>query len=233
MQFDPQKHNRRSMRLKGYDYAQPGAYFVTLVTQDRANLFGEITDGVMCLSRIGEIIRSAWLRLPGLFPIHHDEWVIMPNHLHAIIWILDLGKGEASDSQDIWDPWRHLMDASPQHQAIGTKSGSLGAIIQNFKSISTRKINQGRGEASATLYHAASLHSMTDASPLDQSSAMHHATSLHNITDDSPKRGQHIWQRNYYEDIIHNQPELDQIRQYIADNPYRWVEDQENPEKSG
>jgi REP element-mobilizing transposase RayT len=208
MKFDPSIHHRRSIRLKGYDYSQSGVYFITLVAQDRLNLFGEITDGVMCLSRIGEITRSAWLRLADLFPIRHDEWVIMPNHLHAIIWILDLGRGEASASKDFLDPWRSLT----QRQAIGTRSGSLGAIIQNFKSISRRKINQGRGNALADITHAASSRSKAEA---------------------STKHAERIWQRNYYEHIIRNQPELDRIRQYIADNPHQWEEDQENPERSG
>jgi REP element-mobilizing transposase RayT len=182
------------------------------VAQDRLNLFGEITDGVMCLSRIGEITRSAWLRLADLFPIRHDEWVIMPNHLHAIIWILDLGRGEASASKDFLDPWLSLTDASPQRQAIGMRSGSLGAIIQNFKSISTRKINQGRGNALADICHAVSSRSKAEALPKD---------------------AERIWQRNFYEHIIRDQPELDRIRQYIADNPHQWEEDQENPERSG
>jgi hypothetical protein len=121
MKFDPSIYHRHSIRLKDYDTSQSGAYFITLVAQDRLNLFGEFTDGVMCLSRIGEITRSAWLRLADLFPIRHDEWVIMPNHLHAIIWILDLGRGEASASKDFLDPWRSLTDASPQHQASASK----------------------------------------------------------------------------------------------------------------
>lgn len=212
MKFDPSIHHRRSIRLKDYDYSQSGVYFITLVAQDRANLFGEITDGVMCLNRVGEVIRSTWLRLVDLFPIRHDEWVIMPNHLHAIMWILDLSTGEASASRDFLDPWRSLADASPQRQAIGTRSGSLGAIIQNFKSISTRKINQNRSETFANNYHAVLLPSKADA---------------------SPKGGIRIWQRNYYEHIIRDQPELDRIRQYITDNPHQWEEDQENPERSG
>jgi putative transposase len=212
MKFDPTIHHRRSIRLKNYDYSQPGAYFVTLVTQNRANLFGEIADGVMRLNDLGEIVRSTWLRLQDFFSIYHDEWLIMPNHLHAIIWIFDPGgTGEASTQWNWVDaspqrliagesspqrliasdssPQRLIAsESSPQRQPIGTRSGSLGAIIQNFKSISTRKINQ----------------------------AQH-----------SP--GTPTWQRNYYEHITRNQAELERIRQYIADNPRHWAENEENP----
>ncbi len=209
--YDPQLHHRHSIRLKGYDYTLPGPYFITLVTQQRANLFGEITDGVMCLDQFGEIIQSAWLRLPVYFPIEQDSWVIMPNHLHAILWITDLDRVEASQHPSDWQPWDTLQDASPLHRPAGTSRGSLGAIIQNFKTVTTRKINQGRGEASAGIYRAAPLLRQADA---------------------SPRRPNPIWQRNYYDHIIRNQKELDQIRHYILENPRMWCEDQENMESS-
>ncbi len=63
MKFDPQKHHRRSIRLKGYDYSQAGAYFVTMVTWQREMLFGEIVDGVMTLNRYSVIVRDAWFDL--------------------------------------------------------------------------------------------------------------------------------------------------------------------------
>lgn len=214
MKFDLRIHHRRSIRLKEYDYTQPGAYFITLVTQDRANLFGEIIDGVMRLNVLGEIICSNWLRLPNFFPIRHEEWVIMPNHLHAIIWILDSDTGEASVISNSSNSYNLFSDALPQSKAIGTKPGSLGAIIQNFKSISTRKINRWTkdsrtGEASATVRHETPKPLRADASP------------------------QHIWQRNYFEHIIRSQPELERIRQYIAGNPSQWTADEENPGRSG
>jgi putative transposase len=60
MKFDPQKHHRRSIRLKGYDYAQPGAYFVTLVTWHRDPLFGEVVGGRVRLSPVGKIVADEW-----------------------------------------------------------------------------------------------------------------------------------------------------------------------------
>lgn len=139
VEFDPLKHHRRSIRLKGYDYSTPGAYFVTVVTFRREELMGEITNGVMKLNRLGLLVQQCWQAIP----LHHlqarlDEYIIMPNHIHGIIL---LSKGEASARADTR---RRLIakvaDASPQ-PASGTKSRSLGAIIQNFKSVSTRKAN--------------------------------------------------------------------------------------------
>jgi hypothetical protein len=91
MQFDPQKHHRRSTRLKGYDYAQPGAYFVTICTYQRQCWFGDICDGRMCLNHIGYIVAQEWVRSSQIRQeIELDEWVIMPNHLHGIVLITDI-----------------------------------------------------------------------------------------------------------------------------------------------
>ena len=84
----PSSHQRHSIRLKGYDYTQPGAYFVTILTYQRQNIFGEIIAGVMRMSPYGERIRRAWDDLHRHY--HHvslDEFVIMPNHVHGIIII--------------------------------------------------------------------------------------------------------------------------------------------------
>ena len=67
MAFDPKVHHRRSIRLRGYDYAQPGAYFVTVVTWQREMLFGEVRDGAMVLNRFGAIAEREWERLAGRF----------------------------------------------------------------------------------------------------------------------------------------------------------------------
>ena len=92
MTFDPQKHNRTSTRLRGYDYSLAGAYFITLVTYQREMLFGEIVGGNMKLHRQGEIVQEEWFRSAEirkeirLFP---DEFVVMPNHVHGIVWIVE------------------------------------------------------------------------------------------------------------------------------------------------
>lgn len=79
-------HHRRSIRLKGYDYAQAGAYFVTMCTQDRVCLFGDVVDGQMRLNECGQVVADAWSWLSGRYPyVALDEWVVMPNHLHGIM----------------------------------------------------------------------------------------------------------------------------------------------------
>ena len=81
MKYDPKKQHRRSIRMQGFDYHQNAAYFVTLVSQGRECLFGEIKGGTMHLNVTGEIVQSAWLGLRSRFPgIELDEFVVMPNH---------------------------------------------------------------------------------------------------------------------------------------------------------
>lgn len=177
---------RRSVRLKGYDYSSPGAYFVTLVTFRREALFGEILDGEMYLNPLGKLVKKCWQAISIHFLLARlDEFVMMPNHLHGIIF---LSKGEASaDDTFVFPTTPQPADASPL-QPIGTKHGSLGAIIQNFKSISTRFAN--------SLYF---------------------------------NPGSILWQRNYFEHIIRNERELNDIRKYIQANPVLWENDKENP----
>jgi REP element-mobilizing transposase RayT len=91
MPYDPQKHHCRSIRLKDYDYTQPGAYFVTLVTYQRESLFGQIVGGKIQLTPLGEIVQQEWTRSTQLrreIELNDQEFVIMPNHLHGIVWLL-------------------------------------------------------------------------------------------------------------------------------------------------
>ena len=84
--YDPDKHDHRSMRLLGYDYSQPGAYFVTVCTQGRACLFGEIAEGEMRLNEAGKIVERWWKELAIKVPsVEVDDFVVMPNHFHGIV----------------------------------------------------------------------------------------------------------------------------------------------------
>ena len=163
MPFNPQKPHRRSIRLKGYDYTQPGA-------------------------------------LPAHFHIRLDEWVIMPNHFHGIIFI-EPGTGEASAFKDQKDPFNIMADASPQ-RPIGTQPGSLGAIIQNYKSITSRKIHALYGR---------SIRQQGKFNQVEREGGCFASTR--------------IWQRNYFEHIIRNEADWERIRDYIFTNPLHWVGD--------
>ncbi len=144
MIFDPQKHHRRSIRLKGYDYSQQGGYYVTIVTQYRECLFGNIIDGNMALNTFGRIIEYHWQKLPVHFKhIKLDVYQIMPNHLHGIIFIVE-SVGAMHSEENISKEQKKLRENASPLRPHGTKPGSLSAIMQNFQSVTTRKINRIR-----------------------------------------------------------------------------------------
>lgn len=91
---------RKSPRLQGYDYSQPGAYFVTICTHQRLHCFGEVIEGSMNLNRLGEIASELWFALPQHHPgIELDAFVVMPNHIHGIIVLVGTAPAlSASDS---------------------------------------------------------------------------------------------------------------------------------------
>jgi len=200
--YDPEKHHRRSIRLKGYDYTRPGAYFVTICTEKHAYLFGDICNETMQLNRYGDIVKACWDKLPQNFPfVKLDTFVVMPNHMHGIVIITDrdcnnddAGRGEAFAVSKRVQNSLGAVNASPlqskMQQPHGTQSDSLGAIMQNFKSVSTRKIN---------------------------------------TMNKTP--GISLWQRNYYDHIIRNEKSLNIIRRYILYNPVMWTYDMDNPDR--
>ena len=170
MKYNPDKHHRRSIRLREYDYSQAGAYFVTICTKDRESIFGEIAGGEMRLNSFGKMVQTCWLDLPRHYPhVELDAFVIMPNHIHGIVVLTYVGAG---------------LKPAPTH--------GLSEIIRGLKTFSSRRINDSRNTV-----------------------------------------GTPLWQRNYYEHIIRNETDLDNIRQYIMDNPIKWGEDENNPRNIG
>ena len=136
-----ERSGRRSIRLRDYDYSQFGAYFVTICTHDRACIFGNIVDGEMCLNAIGEITAEEWTkseRVRG--EIELDEWIVMPNHLHGIVWIT-----HNSDNRNVGATGRSPLPSGP-------KPRSIGAMVAGFKSAATKRINTILGTPGAPVW---------------------------------------------------------------------------------
>jgi REP-associated tyrosine transposase len=149
-----------SKRLSGYDYSQPGFYFVTVCTQQHRLVFSTIVDGQVSLKGPGQVAQSVWVTLPRRFAhVKLDEYVLMPNHLHAIIELTD----------------RDLSHAGPR--------AALWEIIRVYKA--------------ATSYHIRRLEG----------------------------KPWFAWQDDYYDSVIRTEAALQQIRQYILENPVRWSQD--------
>ena len=216
MKLDPQKLHRRSIRLQGYDYTQPGAYFITICTWQRECLFGDINGGEMSLNRLGEVVLHAWQDLPHHYShLELGGFCVMPNHVHAIMVLVEddpgrggsVSSGVSSPSLATYDDLRLPDQAKTRPRAApaltegrGIASNSdvgytpirhgLPEIVRAFKSFSARRLNLLR----------------------------------HTL-------GIPVWQRNYYEHIIRDDCEHDRIRSYIESNPLNWNIDDEHPEK--
>jgi len=122
-----------SARLPGWDYSTPGAYFITICTAGRAHLFGAVCDGQVILSPLGEIVRQEWEKS---FEIRQelvcDIYVIMPNHIHAIVRIVD--------GPPIETHGRASLSGVPAYRP----PKSVSSFVAGFKSAATKRINQHR-----------------------------------------------------------------------------------------
>ena len=139
MKSEPDIRQRRSIRLKGYDYSQPGAYFVTIVAHNRDCLFGRIMNKKMVMSKFGSIVEKEWRKTSKIRKeIELDTFIIMPNHLHGIIVILPSVGATGVGTPLLRLHWSPLPLSGPEPK-------SLGAIMAGFKSAVTKQINIIRG----------------------------------------------------------------------------------------
>lgn len=127
-------HHRRSIRLKGYDYTRAGMYFVTICAWQKTCLFGEIVNDAMVLNAYGEIVESCWHELPEHYQnVELDEMVVMPNHVHGIIVITDVGAG--------LKPAPTKGEPAPASTNAPPKQHGLSEFVRALKTFSARKIN--------------------------------------------------------------------------------------------
>ena len=151
---------RKSPRLRGYDYSQSGAYFVTICTQRRQQLFGDVLDGEMILNDYGKIAAACWTAIPD----HHtnvelDLYVIMPNHVHGIVVIND---GYDSSTADRIYPvptknrdhvgTRYIASGAKNRANPNRKRPTLGTIIGTYKAAVTRRINRNMNQPNAKIW---------------------------------------------------------------------------------
>jgi REP element-mobilizing transposase RayT len=197
--------NRRSIRLREYDYAAAGPYFVTLCAYRGHCIFGRFVNGRVVIDPIGQTIQSCWEQIPLHFPnITLDVFVIMPNHVHGIIMIHKPGtavpcpyggedgakrgtacRGPRLDSV----PFPPIVrEGNTQERFSSPVVGSLPTILRSFKSAVTKRVHENP----------------------------HFCDTR-------------VWQRGYYEHIIRTMRSLEETRRYIAENPSLWPEDPKHP----
>lgn len=142
MKYNPNKHHRRSIRLPGYDYSQSGAYFVTICAYRRQCLFGDVVDGRMVLNQYGDVVAQTYQWLCQHYSyLDLDEWIIMPNHFHAIMVITDEPRRGGSRTAPTTTNEQRTVNNSNNPSEPTVKRKSLGRLIGAFKTVSTKKIN--------------------------------------------------------------------------------------------
>ena len=133
--YDPDRHHRRSIRLKGYDYSQPGAYFFTISAQGRRELFGSVADDEMHLNAAGEMVHRRWQELGRRFAkVALDAFVVMPNHAHGIVFLENPSPKEGLV----------VAGSRKQEERRGTTERvPLSKVVQWLKTVTTNEYIRG------------------------------------------------------------------------------------------
>ena len=153
MKYDPKMRQRRSIRLPRYDYASPGSYFVTVCTHQRKLLFGEVIEGQMHRNALGDIVHAEWYATERVRPeVRLDAFVVMPNHLHGILEIINLEArrrlapdANVKAAEGKRATHRVAPTAGARSRPNGPAPGSIGAILGQIKSLTKKSINKTRG----------------------------------------------------------------------------------------
>ncbi|MEO8589162.1 MAG: hypothetical protein ABI432_07335 [Flavobacteriales bacterium] len=249
----PQRH---TIRWQGYDYAQQGAYYLTMCTDDRRHWFGHIADGVVHPSPMGELSKKCWDAIPQHMP-HVDvgEFMVMPNHVHGIVVIrervpdvrgvvrgrvLDVGaRHDAPDTNALNAPGIGAGGApgtTPDDPGNGMPGGDPDAADAPGQYTWARHDDNA---ADAHGQHTRARHDAPLRDPrkppgiprgaLGQVVASYKsAVTRIAYRDGLVPHGTPVWQRNYWDHVIRDDAEHERIAQYIQDNPKNWKGDRFN-----
>jgi REP element-mobilizing transposase RayT len=207
------KYRNETTRLPGFDYSQPGYYFVTICTEGRIHFFGEIVGFQMELSEIGKMAWKCWNEIPDHFPfVMPDAIIVMPNHIHGIIRITEHNEINESNDKNVGTQY-----FASQHESDGPIAGT-----QYFAS---PPIPEGNNES---MQYFASPPSEKGNKFGPQSQNLASIIRGYKIGVTKFCRQNNIsfaWQPLFYGHIVRNEFDLQRIRKYIQDNPRNWKED--------
>ena len=211
MSYNPDTRHRRSIRLKEYDYSQPGAYFVTICTQERLQLFGRITENVFEATPAGIMIQAVWNEIPLYYSgVESGTFVVMPNHIHAIIEINEPTAVPAAAA---------AVGAGPRACPNATPRGCPNATPRACPNAGpAQETGQARGPAPTFGLSLSDI--------IHRYKTMTTKRYADGVKNDgwAPFPGK-LWQRNYYEHIIRNDDDYNNIAEYIRNNPQNWTKD--------
>jgi putative transposase len=249
---DNPAHNRRSIRLKGYDYSKSGAYFITICVKDNVHFFGKIENGKMILNDAGRMIDKWWQKIPEKFPdIKLGEYQIMPNHFHAIVLNTGIVRADPSvrpnESKNNAivrpDPRvrpnesidNSIVRADPcvrPNESIDNSIVRADPCVRPENEIPNQIIGQTHGSAPTNSVSVPILGEHTG-SPLRMVVQWFKTMSTNEYircvkTLNWSSFDGKLWHRNYYEHIIRDETSYNNIANYIINNPAKWNEDKFN-----
>lgn len=236
--YQPEKHHRRSIRLKGYDYTQKGLYFITICCQNRICRFGDVVDGEMALNEYGQIAYNEWLKLSDRFSnFELDVFQIMPNHMHGIILLNNVSVVGAAVGAVGAGFTPAQIDLNTQNE-LDIKNNLDSQIDLNIKNnlntrndinikndLDVQNIGQYDDNIRATARVAPTVYDIVGAyKSLVANGCLEIWKSIWAGVTPVPLMGK-LWQRNYYEHIIRNEQSYQTISNYIINNPAKWTND--------
>ncbi len=236
MAYDPERHNRKSNRLKGYDYSQPGFYYVTICTQDRVERFGDVSDDEMVLNDAGEIVDEKWNLIPARYGhVVLDKYQVMPNHMHGIVQIVGSSNGENKSfgNGNVGTGLVPVLNDGDGSVENGPIDGPIDGDKTNANTSNNDIAASGR---MGTRPIPTPLYDMIGTFK----SLTQNDYAFHVRKNGWPPFRKRLWQLRFHDHIIrnrddaeHHRDELNRIRKYIENNPRNWVDDENNPENFG
>ncbi len=214
MTFNPKIHHRSSIRLKGYDYSQPGLYFITICCQDRIHRFGHVQNNKIVLNEFGHIAHDEWQKLPERFSnIELGTFQIMPNHMHGVILInkVSVGSGFTHDQNEM--KLQNEINHQNNKNVCATEIERDGKIDRN--GATERDGKTDRNGATARVAPT----TIPDIVGAYKSLVANGCLEIFKTNNQTMGK---FWQRNYYENIIRNEQSYQKISEYIINNPTNW-----------
>ena len=238
MKYNPSVHNRRSIRLRDWDYAGKGAYFITICCQNHKHYFGEIVNKKMILNELGNQAYDEWKKLSKRYPwITFDIFQIMPNHMHGIIEINRTNYGSANVPIPTFttQPVGATLAVAPLHANLHARDADMHAntnanvcnVVDGANIIAdcANIIAEGTTARVAPTGNAAHGNAAHDPTTIGRIIGAYKSLVFQNCLEiahiNNLVLGK-LWQRNYYEYVIRDQIEYAGIKKYIHDNPALW-----------
>lgn len=216
--------NRKNLRLAGYDYRQAGAYFVTVCCQGNARLLGDIRDGIFHSNPAGKMVEKWYFKLMEKFPnVRCGEWIVMPNHFHCIIEIIDPAISLQTKIitphvrvDPCVDPSPPNNTSLPTHVRVDPSvdpppPNAISAPIYDYQN---RPLTQGQGDHTGSPL----LGEMVRWFKTMTTNEYIRGVKEHNW----PRFNRRLWQRNYWDHIIRGHLAYARIAEYIERNPANW-----------